>query len=714
MKIYLRYCLLLLTLFSCEEREWDNPFDPECPKDLFTPSDFTATLIGNSIQLSWKQTNMHISGFRITKKTGANPETVLPMPGKGVLQLTDSDIIPGQLCTYTLVAIAGDNQSNQVQAQITPVVLSSVTTNGISGLRVNSAICDGNISNSGGASITARGVCWSTTANPTVNNFKTNDGSGTGNFTSTITGLAANTTYYLRAYSTNSAGTSYGNQITFKTFFGEVSDTDGNVYLTVKIGEQVWMAENLKTTKYNDGTSIPNVTNNAAWVGLTTGAYCWYNNDVNNKNIYGALYNWYAVSTNKLAPEGWHIATDSDWSTLSNYLGGNVLSGGKLKEIGTTHWLSPNNGATNESGFSALPGGYRYDGGSFTLITAGGYWWSSTVSSVTTAQSLGLGYDSSDLHRGSGYKYGGFSVRCILGNLSTPTITTADISNKTETSATTGGNITSDGGSPVTARGVCWSTSQNPTTAISKTTNGTGTGSFSSNITGLTANTTYYVRAYATNSVGTSYGNQVSFTASQSASQTVTDVEGNIYNTVTIGTQVWMVENLKTTKYNDGTAIPNITDNSTWAALTTGAYCWNNNDINFKVIYGALYNWFAVNTGKLCPASWHIPTDSEWTTLINYLGGESLAGGKLKEAGIAHWQNPNKGATNETGFTALPGGSRYYAGAFSFSGSGGCWWSSTAYSSVYAFYLTLNSDFTSADFLFQSKYYGFSIRCIKD
>jgi uncharacterized protein (TIGR02145 family) len=256
----------------------------------------------------------------------------------------------------------------------------------------------------------------------------------------------------------------------------------------------------------------------------------------------------------------------------------------------------------------------------------------------------------------------GFSVRCVWDGISSgiviPTLSTTAASSITTTSATSGGNVISDGGATVTARGVCWSTNQNPTIDNSKTSNDIGTGSFTSNLTGLTANTIYYVRAYATNSMGTAYGNQVTFkTTTDVETNTVTDIDGNIYHTVTIGTQVWMVENLKTTKYRNGDPIPNVTGNA-WAALTTGAYCWYNNDAaTYKATYGALYNWYAVaDSRNIAPTGWHVPTDAEWTTLTTFLGGESVAGGKLKETGTNHWTSPNTGATNETGFTALPGG----------------------------------------------------------
>jgi uncharacterized protein (TIGR02145 family) len=203
-------------------------------------------------------------------------------------------------------------------------------------------------------------------------------------------------------------------------FTDSVTDVDGNVYHAVTIGTQTWTVENLKTTKYNDGTAIPLVTDSAAWSNLTTGAYCWYNNDATtNKATYGALYNWYAVNTGKLAPAGWHVPTDAEWSTLSAYLGGDNVSGGALKEPGTTHWYSPNTGATNSSGFSALPGGYRgYRGynGNFDYIGDVGHWWSATENDASCAYYRYLFYDLNFLFRDNYFKSYGFSVRLLRDN----------------------------------------------------------------------------------------------------------------------------------------------------------------------------------------------------------------------------------------------------------------------------------------------------------
>jgi uncharacterized protein (TIGR02145 family) len=193
-----------------------------------------------------------------------------------------------------------------------------------------------------------------------------------------------------------------------------IKDVDGNVYHIVKIGTQVWIAENLKTTRYNDGTSIPLVKDYTDWANLNSGGFCWYDNDSNSyKGDYGALYNWNAVNTGKLAPVGWHIASDADWNILISYLGGDSVAGGKLKEKGTGHWAVPNAGATNESGFTAIPGGYRHIYGQFFEIGQSSNMWSSTNASTDEDYFRGIGYNYNDISRGAYNKRYGFSVRCV-------------------------------------------------------------------------------------------------------------------------------------------------------------------------------------------------------------------------------------------------------------------------------------------------------------
>jgi uncharacterized protein (TIGR02145 family) len=196
--------------------------------------------------------------------------------------------------------------------------------------------------------------------------------------------------------------------------------------------------------------------------------------------------------------------------------------------------------------------------------------------------------------------------------------------------------------------------------------------------------------------------------------ETVRDASGNIYRTVKIGSQVWMSENLKTTKYNDGTMIPFVVIDKDWILLTTGAYCFYDELISNKNIYGCLYNWHAVNTGELCPTGWHVPSDADWTTLTTFLGGVDVAGGKMKETGFIHWDYHNFEATNESGFTALPGGLRTYAGNFNFINIYGAWWSFTELSKDFASYLKLESHHSIFLRGSNPKISGLSVRCLKD
>ena len=206
--------------------------------------------------------------------------------------------------------------------------------------------------------------------------------------------------------------------ISFKSIEQEntviVKDIDGNVYKTVRIGSQTWMAENLKATKYNNGTPIPLATTDTEWSNLSTPGYCWYLNDeATYKNIYGALYNWYTVNTGKLCPTDWHVPSDSEWTILTTYLGGESVAGGKMKETGTIHWIAPNVGATNTSGFTGLPGGNRLDDGTFGAVGYYGYWVSTTEVDTSTEWGRDLDRGDSKIRRITYPKKNGFSVRCL-------------------------------------------------------------------------------------------------------------------------------------------------------------------------------------------------------------------------------------------------------------------------------------------------------------
>ncbi len=486
------------------------------------------------------------------------------------------------------------------QAAVPPAVAPTVTTSSVTGITPTTASGGGNVTAKGSSSVTARGVCWNTSQNPTTANAKTTNGTGTGSFTSSITGLSPNTTYYVRAYATNSAGTSYGSQVSFKT---------------------------------NAAPAAPTVT----------------------------------------------TASIGDITTTTASGGGNVTSdGGASVTVRGVCWSASPNPTTANSKTTNGTGT-----GSFTSAITG-------LSPNTTYYVRAYATNSA----GTGYGSQVSFTSNIAG--SAPTVTTVSITNIDSTTAAGGGNVISDGGFSVTARGICWSASQNPTVSDNHTNNGSGSGAFTSAMTGLSPGTKYYVRAYATNSVGTSYGSQVSFSTTTSLLfGTFTDPrDGRVYKTVTLGTQTWMAENLN------------------FRPSTGNSWYYNNDSAAYSAAYGRLYDW---NTAlAVAPPGWHLPSDEEWTILTAYLGGESVAGGKLKETGTVHWNSPNTGATDEISFTALPGGYRYFNGAFFNMGGNGYWWTSSDNYTSFAWYREMSDGNAYMYRSSNNKIYGFSIRCVRD
>ena len=614
------------------------------------------------------------------------------------------------------------------------VIVPVIITSPITGITNSSVVCGGKITFDGGGAVTGRGICWSTTPQPNVLNSKITVNSDSTVFSCSITGLLTDSTYYVRAYATNSAGTAYGEQVSFTTTYSDtlkVTDIDGNQYHSVKIGTQTWMVENLKTTKYRTGESISNLTSANDWSSAMSGAWSDYNNESTYDSIYGKLYNWFAVADSRnIAPAGWHVASNAEWTTLQNYLisyGYNydgTNTGNKIAKSlsSTTLWsLSSNQGAigndltkNNKSGFTSLPGGYQGIDGQYYWLGSGSEFWTSTEYSTTNAMHWVLGYSTSNLGSADGNKNYGCSVRCVKDTVSVPVIITLPLTGITDTSAVCGGKITSEGGAAVNDRGICWSTTPQPTVLNNKITVTGDSTVFSCSITGILAGSTYYVRAYATNSAGTAYGDQANFTTTYSETLKVTDIDGNVYSTVKIGNQIWMAENLKTTSFNDSTSIPNVTDQVTWASLTTPGYCWYNDSIYYKTTFGALYNWYTVNTGKLAPKGWHVATDDEWAILTTFLG-DNVAGGKLKVTGTNYWLSPNTGATNETNFSAYPGGGRGNDnGTFDFMGTISFWWTSTVLDDTYARFRSVGYNNSGVGKSGSGKDNGLYVRCVKD
>jgi uncharacterized protein (TIGR02145 family) len=294
-------------------------------------------------------------------------------------------------------------------------IIPTITTNSVTTITRTTAVSGGNISSNGGYVILARGIVWNKTGNPVVgtDSSRTDASMTTGSYTINVGNLNSGITYYVRAYATNAVGTAYGNELSFTT--QPVFDTIGNQYTTITINGKEWFRENLKTTKYATGTDILNVTENASWFNLVSGQGAWanYANDGSNDAIYGKLYNWYAVADVKgLCPTGWHVATDSDWTSLTANYGLDAAAGNELKS--TTLWIIAN-ANTNISGFGAVPGGGRSPGG-FGDINNKGFWWTSTPDPVPSSDKSvvrGLQYNFDTVLRNTESNKYGFSVRCV-------------------------------------------------------------------------------------------------------------------------------------------------------------------------------------------------------------------------------------------------------------------------------------------------------------
>ncbi|HRW62201.1 MAG TPA: FISUMP domain-containing protein [Bacteroidales bacterium] len=425
---------------------------------------------------------------------------------------------------------------------------------------------------------------------------------------------------------------------------GTVTDIDGNIYKTIKIGNQEWMAENLKVIRFQNGDPIYQAKSEDDWYNYGSGpVWCIYENNDEYGKKYGRIYNWAAVTDSRgLAPEGWRIPNDADWDALADFLGGFKIAGIKLKS--TTDW-NDYRGGTNESGFNGLPGGRKAINNTFYDMGNAAYFYSSSNDRI------GQGFKEYCLLRGNnllniGYGNANFDaryVRCIK-------MTSEELQASKE----------------------------------------------------LKEKENYKV-------------------VTEETPEYITDIDGNKYKKVKIGDQVWMAENLKTTKLNNGTEIHLASKNDFWQEMPN--YCWYDFDIQNKSTYGALYGGYTIITNKLCPAGWHVPSISEWQKLIMYLDSEydpnsimkiTNAGRKMKT--VDGWEFAVE-ATNESGFSALPGGFRSYAdmgGVFSQLFYEANWWSSSIVNDTHLFYILIQGTADDVIISDQNLQYGYSVRCIKD
>ena len=612
-----------------------------------------------------------------------------------------------------------------------PIVETSMVDN-VTG---TSATSGGIVHDEGSGTVIERGVCWKKADNktniiPTVNDSKTKEAGGEGTFVSNMSNLDAATTYYVRAYATNAAGTGYGDQWEFTTLgqaptnvtieATNISSTGATLNGTVNPNylSTVVSFEYGTTTSYGSivtatqspvtGNSITEVS--AAITGLTAGTT--YHYRVKAVNSFGTTYgDDLTFITLAVSPTVTTTSITNPTQTTASS-GGNVTSdgGSAVIEKGICYGTSQN---------PSIAG----------LHTTDGFGLGTFISNLTGLTPGTTYYVRAYAKNNIGTSYGTQLV-FSTAPASLAILTTNPISSITFTSAKSGGNIQSEGG-PIISRGICWATTINPTIANNKTIEPVSTNNFISTILRLTPGTKYYVRAYVTNNVGTSYGNQVSFTTSN-YSGTVTDVDGNVYNTVIIGTQVWMAENLKTKKYRNGNIIGTTsfpTQNITNETAPKYQWAWDGNEGNVSTL-GRLYTYYVIADSRaVCPTGWHVPTYSEWTTLFDYLTnngyGYEGSGGDISKSLANGWNvwpastnlgsiGNDQASNNSSGFNAFQTGRRVFDGRFDYINY--CyWWALTESSSTAAYVKSLYySSSTPTGGSGYDKRNGISVRCVKD
>lgn len=592
-------------------------------------------------------------------------------------------------------------------------VLPGLSTTDASEVTVNTANTGGNITSDGGAEITARGVCWGTSSEPIISGPHTSDSKGSGSYLSNLTGLTPATTYYVRAYAVNEAGTAYGNEISFET-----------MPMTAPV------LTTLDVTAVTSNTAVcgGNITSDGG-IAVTARGVCWSvtanPTTSGSKTSDGSGTGSFASDLTGLQPGvTYHVRAYAINSIGTAY--GNELTFTTQAVRPTLTTLAVSNITRN----TAVSGGNITNSGGATVTSRGVCWGTSSGPVSTgphTTDGEGTGTFSSNLtglNPNTTYyvrAYATNSAGTAYGNemsfptepVSAPTLSTSGATDITLTTAVAGGTIISDNGAEIIERGVCWNTTGNPSISGPHTSNGTGIGSFTVNIEELSAGTIYYVRAYARNSVGTAYGDQILFSTS------ISDIENNVYKTVAIGSQLWMKSDLKTTRFSDNLFIPNITESSVWTTITSPAYCWYDNTPSYGSTYGILYNWYAVETDKLCPLGWHVPTDEEYNTMEQYLGMP------LAEINLWDWRGTDQGSqmksstlwdgTNTSGFSGLPGGYRrgdignfYALGILTY------WWTGSESISTEALYRRLDTSESKVYRHATSKRGGKFVRCIKN
>ena len=632
-----------------------------------------------------------------------------------------------------------------------PVGLPTLSTKLIISVNETGAISGGNITDDGGAAVTQRGVVFSTTPNPTLSNTVIQAGNGVGDFTSNLTNLSQNTSYYVRAFATNSAGTAYGNELIFKTCASTpiLSGTQNickgsNTIFSTTLAGGTWSSSNTEVATVNISTGA--VTGIAAGVAAITYTFsnqgdCPEVSATLNVTIIAdqtadtasitpticisqtlpTIVHTTTGANNIGIPTGLPSGVSATWNSNTITISGTPM------ETGTFSYIIPligGCGTGNASGtFTVNPlsvlapppnagiisGPETICVGTTVQLNSSGQpdgSWSSSNSAIVTVNPfsghvIGVAAGSATISytvTGVGGCANVSSTFSILGvELPNPGVLSGikDIC----MGGTTALSSSVKGGS--------WS-SNNSTVAIVNPATGVVTG-----ISVGTATVTYTVTDPG-GCTNTTTAN-ITVTEAFSCGCDVVDIDGNIYKTVQIGSQCWMQSNLKVSKYRNGESIPSNLDNTTWRQTVSGSYSIYNNDPVNDSIYGKLYNWYAVNDSRgLCPSGWKVPTDEEWYTLtLSTLGGANVAGTKMKVTGTTFWNSPNTG-TNSSGFSALPGGIRLgNDGKFLYQKGYGFFWTSTGFGSSYAWYRNLFANVGNVFANYNNKNDGYSVRCMK-
>jgi uncharacterized protein (TIGR02145 family) len=573
--------------------------------------------------------------------------------------------------------------------------LPELTTNPATNNTLTSAFSGGTITHDGGAAITARGVCWSTSKNPTINDNISNDGTGSGGFTSSITGLIFGITYYVRAYATNSVGTAYGSELTITV--GTVTSATGRVWMDRNLGASRVATSSTDELGYGDlyqwgrGTdghekrtsqtistlSSSNTPDHDKFITTSSSPNDW--RSPQNDTL------WQGVNgINNPCPEGFRIPTVAEWNAER------------------ASWSSNNSVGAFASPLKLPVAGRRNAfNGSLDYVGSNGCYWSSTVFGSNAQGSylfaIMLSY----------YRAYGYSVRCIKPVI-LPTVTTASVTNISSSSASSGGDVTANGGAAVTARGVAWSTSQNPTINDNISNDGAGTGSFTSWLTGLQPSTTYYLRAYATNSEGTAYGSELSFTTSAASTvSTVTSATG----------RVWMDRNLGATQVATSS-----TDADAYGDLYQWGRATDGHEKRNSELTSTLSSSDTPDHGKFITTSssrddWRRPQNDNLWQGVNGINNPCPEGFRIPTAAEWNAERASWSSNNSVGAFASPlklpmAGFRYHSdGLLYYVGSYGSYWSGTV-NGTRAQHLYFDSGSAGMFSFYRTD--GRSVRCLKD